>query len=111
STLETRITQVLSCTPTGKPDGTKPEIAAERKDSAVHLYKLAIAAHHKMMVEITNLLDNQLQGKALMMMKLRYLSGRTWDDIASRMGYTRHYVLYLHQKALETIEVPKDSTK
>ncbi|MEG1271552.1 MAG: hypothetical protein RSD54_09570, partial [Ruthenibacterium sp.] len=65
----------------------------------------------KTMVEIMNLLNNQLRGRALVLMKLRYLSGLTWGDIAERIGYTRHYVLYLHQKALETIEVPKDSTK
>ncbi|MEG1075348.1 MAG: hypothetical protein RSF84_09435 [Ruthenibacterium sp.] len=109
STLETRITQVLSCTPAGQPDGTKPEVAAERKDSAVHLYKLAIEVHHKTMVEIMNLLNNQLRGRALTLMKLRYLSGQPWDDIAEYMGYTRDYTLQLHRDALNRIEIPETS--
>lgn len=104
-TLETRITQVLSNMPTGSPDGSKPELATERKDNAQQMYKAAVATHHRTMVEISNLLNNQLDGKELMVMQLRYLTGLKWEDVADRVGITMRWMWKLHTDALQRIVI------
>lgn len=41
-----------------------------------------------------------------LLLELRYLCYRTWEEIAERLNYSTKYVYELHLKALEYISVP-----
>lgn len=45
------------------------------------------------------------------LLSMRYLSFRSWQDIAESMGYNEKYVYELHGKALKMIRVPQVLTK
>lgn len=45
------------------------------------------------------------------LLSMRYLSFRSWQDIADGMGYNEKYVYELHGKALKMIRVPQVLTK
>ena len=45
------------------------------------------------------------------LLSMRYLSIRSWQDIAESMGYNEKYVYELHGKALKMIRVPQVLTK
>jgi hypothetical protein len=34
----------------------------------------------------------------------RYISGKSWDDVASAMGYDRRTIFRIHGKALKEVE-------
>ena len=38
-------------------------------------------------------------------LEMRYLSFMEWDEIISRMGYSRSYVFHLHGEALNAIRI------
>ena len=38
-------------------------------------------------------------------LEMRYLSFMEWDEIISRMGYSRSYVFRLHKEALKAIGI------
>jgi DNA-directed RNA polymerase specialized sigma24 family protein len=42
----------------------------------------------------------------------KYIQGMRWDDICHKMGFTKSYILSVHNRALQHIRVPqKESTK
>ena len=41
-----------------------------------------------------------------LLLELRYLCFRTWEEIAVEMDYSIDYVFKVHRKALEMVEVP-----
>ena len=46
-----------------------------------------------------------------LLLELRYLAGKSWEDVAETMGYDRRTVLRLHGQALKEIEKLKEGTK
>ncbi|MDI6602415.1 MAG: hypothetical protein QME46_11670, partial [Thermoanaerobacteraceae bacterium] len=38
------------------------------------------------------------------LLEMRYISGKSWDDVASVMGYDRRTIFKIHGKALKEIE-------
>ena len=45
------------------------------------------------------------------LLEMRYLSGKSWDDVISTMRYDRSTVFRIHGKALKEVEKIKDATK
>ena len=45
-----------------------------------------------------------------MLLELRYLEGKTWDEIAKAMDYDLRWIYRLHGKALKEIEVQISDT-
>lgn len=42
-----------------------------------------------------------------LLLELRYLCFRSWEEISVEMDYSIDYIFKLHRKALEKVEVPK----
>ena len=105
--LETTITPSMTGMPQGQPDGSKTEIAVERADAAAQKYKAAIEEHQRILDEISQTLENQLTGKALLVMQWRYIAGLGWEKVAERVGISLRWVWALHGQALEIIELPQ----
>jgi len=45
------------------------------------------------------------------LLELRYLSFKTWEQIAVDMGYSLQYAFRLHERALKCVNVPKVESK
>ncbi len=106
--LETKITPAMTGMPQGQPDGSKTELAVEHKQTAEQKYRDAIEKHQCILKEITAILDNQLEGKELLVMKWRYIAGLTWEQTAERVGISMRWVWALHGQALEKLVLPFD---
>lgn len=39
-----------------------------------------------------------------LLLEMRYINGKCWDDVATSMGYDRRWILRLHGRALKEIE-------
>jgi len=47
-----------------------------------------------------------------LLLELRYLSGKSWDEVSDVLGYDKRWVMRLHGKALKKIdEILKEATK
>ena len=47
-----------------------------------------------------------------LLLEMRYLGGKGWDEVAQSLGYDRRWILRLHGRALKEIEVKmKEATK
>lgn len=54
----------------------------------------------KDVTDMIQLIDNYDQKTVLI---LRYVTGRNWEEIAERMGYSRRSVIYMHGDALQRL--------
>lgn len=75
------------------------EIIADMLHEEEAYAKLA-RRYNKAVIERSNLIskmDNPQQAEVLI---LRYLDGKSWDDIAEAMHYTRRHITRLHGRAL-----------
>ncbi len=45
------------------------------------------------------------------LLELRYLCFKTWEQIAVNMGYSLQYAFRLHDKALKSVNMPKEESK
>ena len=61
--------------------------------------------------EIMHAIDAVPNAEYRTLLSMRYLSFRSWQDIAESMGYNEKYVYELHGKALKMIRVPQVLTK
>lgn len=55
------------------------------------------------MVEVIKKVDDV---ECSLLLELRYLCFKPWEDIAVEMGYTLRNIHYLHKQALRLVEVP-----
>lgn len=47
-----------------------------------------------------------------LLLEMRYINNKGWDDVASNMGYDKRWVMRLHGKALKEIDgTLKEATK
>ena len=50
-------------------------------------------------------------GKCKALLMMRYLNGKSFEEISVALGYSYHYVVHdLHTKALRSVKVPPKST-
>jgi DNA-directed RNA polymerase specialized sigma subunit len=61
--------------------------------------------------EIQNLINSMEDINQKLLLELRYLSGKGWDEIAVSMGYDPRTVYRIHGKALKEFEKVKDVSK
>ena len=54
-------------------------------------------------IEITRLIRNVTDVDSQLLLELRYLNFKTWEEIATIMGFTFQWVHTLHKKALRKI--------
>ena len=56
------------------------------------------------MVEVIKKVDDV---ECCLLLELRYLCFKSWEDIAVQMGYTTRYIHDLHKQALRLVTVPQ----
>ena len=59
----------------------------------------------RVMKEIASTISRVDSMECRTILEMRYLSFMEWDEIISRMGYSRSYVFHLHGKALNAIRI------
>lgn len=50
-------------------------------------------------------IDALPDGRQRLLLRLRYIDGRTWEQIAVRMGYSFRQILRMHGTALENMSL------
>lgn len=61
--------------------------------------------------EVETAIANVEDGKCKALLMMRYLNGKSFEEISVSLGYTYHYVVHdLHSKALRAIKIPPKST-
>lgn len=53
-------------------------------------------------------LDYTKAEKYILVLKLRYINGRTWPDIGRSLSYVQRHVREIHDEALAFIKLPED---
>ena len=60
---------------------------------------------------VENAISEVEDGKYKALLMMRYLNGKSFEEISVTLGYSYHYVVHdLHTKALRAIKVPPKST-
>ena len=59
----------------------------------------------RVMKEIASAISRMDSMECRTILEMRYLSFMEWDEIISRMGYSRSYVFRLHKEALKAIGI------
>lgn len=54
--------------------------------------------------EIMDTIGQLEDARLRLILEMRYVSGDDWDDIASRIGYNKRYIMRLHEDALKEID-------
>ncbi len=54
--------------------------------------------------EIEETINLTTDGNSRLVLQLRYIAGKPWDDIADTLGYDKRTVFRLHGKAIKEIE-------
>lgn len=79
------------------------ELEDEIKDDIECMVEIKIDIM-KMIKKISSLNDQFL-------LELRYLSGKSWEDVAATMGYDKRTVIRIHGKAIKEMDNLKEATK
>lgn len=99
--------KVIDDMPHGSGQSDLSEFAAQY-DALWRQGKDLLEAEMRIRMEIVNAINDMPTGEALKtLMRYRYIQGKTWEQIAVRMGYTYQWVCVLHGKALEAFIIPK----
>ena len=101
----TKITPTLSDMPKGGEQPNKIQMAVEKiveieneVDKEIDTAQITKA---EIMAAIKMVNDENLRN----VLELRYISGKTWEQIAVEMNYTYRNVCYLHGKALNVVNI------
>ena len=98
---------------TGRTDAIRVSGTTER--SKVEKYILELwDVHNELQEEISRLMEKSREAEKLIdhlpderhrsVLKLRYLCGMTWDEIAEKLHFTLRWVHKLHKEAIEKLE-------
>lgn len=91
------------------------------KDKLPAIVERIIEAERKAESRVNDLLNAQAEvetaisevedGKCKALLMMRYLNGKSFEEISVALGYSYHYVVHdLHSKALRSVKVPPKST-
>ena len=103
--LAEKVSPVLTGMPSGKGGVSNPmeDAIAKMVDLesliGVDLQRLVDIKH-----EILTVIKCVAQAELQMLLELRYLSFRTWEQIAVEMNFDRRHITRLHGKALREVE-------
>lgn len=62
-------------------------------------------------IEVENAIAAVEDGKCKALLLMRYINGKSFEEISVALGYSYHYVVHdLHSKALRAVKVPPKST-
>ena len=91
------------------------------KDKLPAIVEKILEAEKKAEAKIKDLINTQAEvesaitgvndGKCKALLMMRYLNGKSFEEISVALGYSYHYVVHdLHSKALRSVKVPPKST-
>lgn len=112
--LRSRATKCTTAFGSGTPGQTD-------KDKLPAIVEKIIEAETKAEAKIKDLINTQAEvenaitcvndGKCKALLMMRYLNGKSFEEISVALGYSYHYVVHdLHSKALRSVKVPPKST-
>ena len=86
-----------SCAPDSRMDVVARIVDAERELDAQ--IDRMIAMREEIQATIARVSDERMR----VLLELRYLNGRTWEDVAEQMNYTTRNIYNLHSAALKAV--------
>lgn len=89
----------------GGGDGRKVEHAAERIAGVVEELERQQAECARLRLTISKAIASVPDGRLRELLRLRYVDGLTWEQIAEEMNYGRRQVTRLHGDALERVSI------
>lgn len=96
----------------GMPHGSgKSDLSsfAAQYDRLYHRLLRAYEARVKVHEEIYDAIEKMQSTEAERVLLLyRYVDGKSWEEIAVKMGYTWRHTLRLHGRALHSFQIPKN---
>ena len=106
--LATKVTSTLSDTPVS---GTKNDQKMEDVILNILEYENELKDAMNELVtlkrEIRDVIEQVGNDEYRVLLEMRYLSSKRWEQIAVEMGYSIEHVYHLHREALKKVHVPK----
>ena len=106
--LATKVTSTLSDTPVS---GTKNDQKMEDVILNILEYENELKDAMNQLVtlkrEIRDVIEQVDNDEYRVLLEMRYLSSKRWEQIAVEMGYSIEHVYHLHREALKKVRVPK----
>ena len=105
--LESRITSPrtpkLSFLPHAKSAGYALEAGMDRYADLIELYKTKLERLYSERAAIEQAIES-LEPIERMVLRARYIEGRTWEDVAERINYSYVQTWRIHARAIEALE-------
>ena len=86
---------------------TMPDCVVNFLDIAKHCSEMADLAHHKK-AEICEAINSLDDPDCRQLLKMHYIGGKNFLEIAETMHYTVRWIKKIHNRALSAIEMPKE---
>lgn len=93
----------LSGMPGGQPDGSKTEREVEELEAARDSLAAAADAMNTARREVEAIIAQAPEVEQRIVLRRRYISGMSWEDIADRAGKSRQWATQTHGTALKKI--------
>lgn len=105
--LESRITSPrtpkLSFLPRAKGNGYALEAGMDRYADLVEIYRTKLERLYSERAAIEQAIES-LEPIERMVLRARYIEGRTWEDVAERINYSYVQTWRIHARALQKLE-------
>ena len=98
-----RTTSVLRLTPKGTADNDYMETQLDKITEFERSYAAELIAAMELIVEVDGYL-RQLPRRHEDVMRLRYIDGREWKEVADELNYSEAHCYTLHREAVAIIE-------
>lgn len=107
----TKCTAAFGAGGSGQPNKDKLPVIIERIVDAEKKAEAKIGNLLNVQAEVESAIEKVDDGKCKALLMMRYLNGKSFEEISVALGYSYHYVVHdLHSKALRAVKVPPKST-
>lgn len=107
----TKCTAIYSSNCTGQTNKNKIPSVIERIIEEEKKFESKIDHLINVQSEVESAIADVEDGKYKALLMMRYLNGKSFEEISVALGYSYHYVVHdLHTKALKAVKVPPKST-
>ncbi|MCH4239499.1 MAG: DUF1492 domain-containing protein [Oscillospiraceae bacterium] len=101
-----KVTQRISPMPPGAPSGNRVQDAVEKIGEVESHINHEIVEQCKERDEVTVAINTVSNATLRMVLKMRYIDGLTFEQIAVNMNYTFRHIIRLHGQALHVLFCP-----
>lgn len=101
-----KVTQRILPMPPGIPSGNRVQDAVERISAVESSINHEIMEQCKERDEVTAAINTVPNATLRMVLKMRYIDGMTFEQIAVSMNYTFRHIIRLHGQALHVLFCP-----